>query len=270
MTQVRILPLLYQRVAQSGRVPGLEPGCRRFKSYPSDLMRYNMVMARQGSGEIDFSFVLSFECNLTCSHCMYICGPSRVEVIDLRKTSEFIKTIQWDQINSIGLYGGEISINLGLYDWLLQQVPRPTQKFCITNGTWSKSYAHTELFVEFVKHHYTSTFISSTRWHKQHQNRDVLMSLIRREDLFRFKEDDTLRPLNPMGRSYDPNWKCTCRCLNYDEKTRWALFPNGKIVFQNCDGVFPAISDFTKPFSKIHFPSSQWLRCQRRRDVQKT
>lgn len=38
--------ILSQGVAQSGRVPGLEPGCRRFKSYRPDQVLRGYKYAR--------------------------------------------------------------------------------------------------------------------------------------------------------------------------------------------------------------------------------
>ena len=84
-----------------------------------------------GSEMFDISFMPSLECNLFCSFCMYDASPWNTTWVDLAALREFIETIDFAQINSFGLYGGEPSISMALYDRVLSLLPKEIKKFVI-------------------------------------------------------------------------------------------------------------------------------------------
>lgn len=198
---------------------------------------------------IDFSFIPSFECNLNCSFCMYDCGPLKMDELDLDKTVTFIQTIDWDLINSVGYYGGEISINMGLYQRFIDIVPENINQWCISNGTWSKYSDFMYEFIGFLKKNKLFLVVSGTPEHKKHQDEGIL-NIIEKNypDAIRLKGDDEI---HPMGRAKIPEWSCSNKCQGYTNPTRLGLFPNGDILFQNCDGSYPLIQTYEESFEGI-------------------
>lgn len=219
---------------------------------------------------IDLSIIATYKCNLSCWFCMYSAGPEHEKFLDLEKLKGFFKTINWNQINSIGFYGGEISYVIPRWQLYIDLIPEKILRFCITNGTWSTSKSLTNDFISFVCKNNLWTKISSTKEHKKYQDIKLLMQLEKTtKGLFHIKErDDTQYRLNPMGRLYKQNWNCTFKCKRHDELMRlsdldsgfsmkdkpydrYAIEPDGNIIYQNCDGVYPIVSDITKPFSNL-------------------
>ena len=198
---------------------------------------------------IDLSFIPSLECNIECPFCMYNASPSNTDKLDFEKTKTFIETINWDLINSIGFYGGEPSINIPLYQKFINLIPSHISKFTISNGTWSNSLDDTTNFFEFLIINNLYLVISGTPYHKEHQNL-MTLKLLKDEfpDYIRLKGDDQI---HPMGRAEQPNWACTNKCHPLNIPIRLGLFPNGNILFQNCDGVYPVVQTYLDPFNDI-------------------
>ena len=80
---------------------------------------------------IDFSFMPSLECNLECPFCMYDAGYDKTERLDMEIASKYMIDIYWDEIRSVGLYGGEPSINIPLYEELIHYIPQYIPLFII-------------------------------------------------------------------------------------------------------------------------------------------
>ncbi len=200
---------------------------------------------------IDFSIMPTLKCNLSCSFCQYNCGPNQSKALNLWKTINFVRTINFNKINSIGFYGGEISIEKILYSYFIGLIPSGIEKFCITNGTWSDNYIKAATFVRFVKQYNLKTFISSTPEHKKFQNKDIIDRLVKRNDLFSIKDDDTKDRMLPMGRNFKEDWTCTKKCMNWNKPHRYALMPDGNIIFQSCDGIYPYVGTYEEKFKEV-------------------
>lgn len=210
---------------------------------------------------IDLSIIPSYFCNLKCPFCMYSCSSEyKGEIIDLEKLIKFTFTIDWNKINSIGLYGGEISLYIPVCNSILNMFPESIPKFCITNGTWSRSEEKTERFISFCKQRNIKIVVSSTYEHRRFQNHDVIAQLWKNGDII-WKRDDTLDKMNPMGRLWEDNWTCEFKCKNINKPKRFAICPDGNIIFQSCDGCFPVVSDYTKNFNSLE------IKCKRRKDL---
>lgn len=183
---------------------------------------------------------------------MYSSGPDKKDTLDFEKTAKFIKTIDWSMINQIGFYGGEVSINLDLYKNFIDSLPdeaKQKRKFTITNGVWSDDLDKTYDFMNFCIDYDLYLIISGTPFHKQFQDIERLEFL---KETFptciRLKGDDII---HPMGRASIENWSCTKKCMTYEVPTRLGLFPNGDILFQNCDGVYPVVQTYNETFVGI-------------------
>ncbi len=198
---------------------------------------------------IDFSIMPTLECNLQCSFCMYDCSPFERMRIDLVKLERFLNSIPLERINSFGLYGGEPSINIPLYKKVIAMLPLDSDIFIITNGTWTKSLGID--FIEFVMEFNLQCFISSTLEHKAFQDAAVLKNVLRSYSNFTVKEDDTQKKMLPMGRNRTAKWECTKRCGDTEDKKllRFAVMPNGVVIFQSCDGAYPIVGGIDNPFS---------------------
>lgn len=225
---------------------------------------------KQDSKSIDFSIMPTLECNLRCEFCMYDCSPVKYQKIDLYDLENFLKTIPDDLINSYGLYGGEPSINILLYIKVINLLPKDKPKFIITNGSWTKDPGITWLFINFVLEYNLTCFISSTPQHKVYQDtsflkkitkRSLWKMLKRRPSRFIIKEDDTKEKLLPMGRNKTKDWNCTKKCVWNESPTRFAVMPNGDIIFQSCDGVYPIVGNMNNHFNLKEY-SKQIVRCQ--------
>jgi len=202
------------------------------------------------AGIIDFSFIPSLKCNIECPFCMYNSGPNNKMELDFEQTIKFTSTIKWPLINSIGFYGGEPSINIGLYQKFIDLIPKDIPKFIISNGSWSTELYKTLDFLNFLKINNFHLVISGTPYHKKFQNERRLLIL---KDLYpkniTLKGDDIIQP---MGRAYFSDWKCTKKCEHMENNPiRLGLFPDGNILFQNCNGQYPIVQTYFDSFVDI-------------------
>lgn len=189
----------------------------------------------------------SLKCNLSCKHCMYEASPKNKAILDLEKTKRFISTIDFDKINAMGFYGGEISCDYENYQKVISLVPEEAIKFTITNGTWSVNNRDCKMFTDFVKKNNLQVFISTTKFHDPYVNMEVLEELSRRCS-FKLKGEDHVIP---MGRAKKQNWSCTKKCLTYTCPMRLTLNPYGKVMFCNCEGIYPIVGTYEDSFSQI-------------------
>lgn len=152
-------------------------------------------------GKIDLSIISSYKCNLTCWFCMYDAGPEKNEWLDLGKLKEFLLTVDWRKINSIGFYGGEVSQWLDKLQEYIDLIPDAVSKFCITNGSWSRDFILTGKFIDFVLDNKLWVKISNTDEHRKYQNVKLLKLLEKSSKGYILvkERDDTKSRLNPMG-----------------------------------------------------------------------
>lgn len=207
-----------------------------------------------GNGLIDLSIMPWLECDLQCPHCQYDAGPEHDEHLDRMELIKFLQTVDWADINSIGFYGGEVFLDLntfGRYVAIVKsaQLNAGIKKtklkpmWCISNGTFSKSASHFANVITFVHLHNLRVYISTTSYHKEDQHKRI-RNLTKASDNFRFKKDDTKSRLLPMGRNYVEDWYCTRRCQRL-EIDRLAIKPNGDVLYQKCDGIYPVVGNIS-------------------------
>ncbi|GAF76804.1 unnamed protein product, partial [marine sediment metagenome] len=70
------------------------------------------------------------------------------------------------------------------------------------------------------------------------------------------------KKLLPMGRNATEEWNCTRRCLRDKKPKRFAVMPNGNIIFQTCDGVYPIVGNIENPFNLEEY-LEQIKRCRK-------
>lgn len=191
---------------------------------------------------------------------MYECSPENIERLNYDLTKEFSRTIDWSRISSFGFYGGEISVDLPLYQKFVDLVPKYIPKFTITNGSWSRDTFLTKEFLNFIYKNRLKTKISCTPEHKKFQDTKLIKEVetITHGDVFVKTNDDTKGKLLSMGRLKDRKVECTMKCrslsipINGNEPVyRMALEPNGNIILQSCDGRYPVIGNYHKTFMNI-------------------
>lgn len=196
---------------------------------------------------VDFSFMPSLKCTLACAHCMYEAAPENKTILDIEKTKKFIKTIDFDKINAMGFYGGEISADYEKYQSFIDLIPKKVIKFTITNGSWSTNKKETKKFIAFVQKNKLQVFISSTKFHKSFQNSKILKELAKKYNFTLKNEDEII----PMGRAKKKKWTCSKKCSTYTCPMRLTLNSKGEIMFCNCDGVYPIVGTYNNGFDKV-------------------
>lgn len=200
----------------------------------------------------DLGFIYSLKCNLTCSFCMYNCHPNIDKVLDLNKLFIWLKTININKIASFGIYGGEPSILLNGYAKCLDLVNHFNKPyFIITNGTWSNSPERTKEFLEFCTKYKIFIVISGTPEHRAYQNRKVIEQLAKKYPND-FKIRSEKENYHAMGRLEGKMpFSCTQKCMWWNKAIRIGILPDGYILFQNCDGIYPLIGNIGESFEVI-------------------
>lgn len=208
-------------------------------------------MIISGNGLIDLSIMPWLTCDLKCPHCQYNASPEQQGDLHPGELYKFLHTIDWSDINSIGFYGGEIFLALDQFKRYIDlikksQLNKGIKKhklkpmWVISNGTFSTAQSHFSNVVAFVHLHDLKVFISTTPYHKKHQHPRI-NSLTNISNNFSFKKDDTKSRLLPMGRNATEDWYCTRRCQREEATERLAIMPNGDVIYQKCDGIYPVI-----------------------------
>jgi len=185
---------------------------------------------------------------------MYSAGLTReaAKFVDLEKLRGWLQTVDYDKIVSLGVYGGEPSINMRGWGEILRMLPTDKPRFVITNGTWSTDAVHTHLFLGWCLMHKLFIVVSGTPEHRAHQDRARLEKLAYGEpDRFRLKPVE--ENLHPMGRYSNmmPDYKCSEKCVWWDRALRVAVRPDGDIMFQNCDGSYPIVGNIGESFGAL-------------------
>lgn len=210
-----------------------------------------MVMLGNSGREVyDLSFMYSKECDLECPFCMYDSSPRVKDQIDLPKLRNFIESIDNDLINSYGLYGGEPTILADRYSKIIEMLPRDKPKFVITNGTWSKTEPATTAFLNWCSKYKLTAFVSGTPYHQKFQNKELIKALSAQYGFIILKKPDN--NFLPMGKLKHLPAACSHLCMRNKKPVRIAVEPDGAIIFQTCDGVYPEIGTFEDKFRDIH------------------
>jgi hypothetical protein len=211
-----------------------------------------VVLNQRGSDDprmYDLSFMYSKRCNLSCSFCMYNSSPTVDDAMDLVALRSWLETVDMNQIASFGIYGGEPSINLNEYARIMDMLAHLDKPhFIITNGSWSRDYDCTMRFLEFCAQYRMHIVVSGTPEHRAHQDRTVLEWLAKQEPgAFRLKPEE--ENFHPMGRLVGKMpFSCSRKCMSWNRALRVAVQPDGSIIFQNCDGVYPVVGNIREPF----------------------
>ena len=193
--------------------------------------------------KVSFSFIPSLKCNNRCPFCMYGASPENTTKLDYEAVKVWLKTVQWDKVIGWGLYGGEPSIEMGLYQKFYELLPTDLPKFIITNGAWSKSNDDTKAWLNWCagKFH---IIVSGTAEHRKHQRVSFIKELAKQFDgAFTIKGDEEM---HPMGRLARANWDCSKKCIYHKQPIRLGIFPTGHIILQNCDGVYPVVGHISR------------------------
>jgi hypothetical protein len=205
--------------------------------------------------QVDVSFLYSLECNLSCTFCMYDCGPHRVidAPMDIVEARRFVNTIvdsgNLEKVHCFGLYGGEPELHLDAYHRIARMLPPGPTRFTITNGSWSESLPRTMNFLNWAAQHNVKVFVSSTPEHIAHQNRTILEWAAESGCIVLKGPDQTIIP---MGRGYVLGQKCTLRCEWDRRSRRLGILPNGNIMLQSCDGWYPIVGHIREGFPAIY------------------
>ena len=205
-----------------------------------------------GDGLIDLSIMPWLKCDLECPHCQYSAGPDNGGVLHPGELYKFLHSVDWNDINSIGFYGGEMFLDIRGFGQYIEIVTKSQEhkgikkhKFkpmwVISNGTFSTAQSHLSNVVTFVHMHKLKVFNSTTPYHKEHQHPRI-KHLTKISDNFSFKKDDTQSRLLPMGRNATEDWYCTRRCQRQEATERLAVTPSGDVIYQKCNGVYPVIA----------------------------
>jgi hypothetical protein len=206
-----------------------------------------IIGTERGRHLYDISFIVSFRCDLACTFCMYSSGPDVAGELDPALAQRFIDTIDLDCVNAFGLYGGEPALFIPQNTAILRMLPEKP-RFVISNGTWSQSVERTQEFMDWADEWGLRVFVSSTAQHRRAQDRAVLLALVAAGRI-------VLKPAEPsfipMGRLARPDAQCTRLCDHDDKPTRIALQPDGTVMFQNCDGDYPAIGTAAEGFPVV-------------------
>lgn len=217
-----------------------------------------MVVLNQRGSEnprnYDLSFMYTKRCDLACSFCMYRSGPAVQGTLDLAKLEHWLHTVDPERIASFGVYGGEPGIDLmgfGRCLVLAERIIGVRPRFVITNGTWSTDAARTERFLDWAGQHRLSIVVSGTPEHRKFQDRKVLENLAAQQPTaIRLKPEE--ENLHAMGRLEGKMpFSCSMKCVSWDRALRIAVQPDGSVIYQNCDGVYPVVGTISETFTEI-------------------
>ena len=202
--------------------------------------------------KVSYSFIPSLECNNECSFCMYGASPTNKARLGYEDTMRFMLTVKWGKVVGWGLYGGEPSIDLPLYQQFYELLPEKLSKFIITNGAWSTDKILTKTFLDWCAYKF-EVIISGTKEHRKYQDVAFLKRLVQGCKGVIYKPVD--EEMHPMGRLARDVWKCTRKCNWHEQVMRLGIFPTGDIIMQNCDGVYPVVghiktTTFTEAFDE--------------------
>lgn len=172
------------------------------------------------------------------------------DAINIGQLRDWLTTVDMSRIASFGAYGGEVGIALDGFSACLDLVAhldRP--QFVITSGSWSTSAERTAEFLRFCAKYRMFIVVSGTPEHRRHQNRAVLEMLAAQQPkAFRLKPLE--ENFHAMGRLEGKMpFSCSQKCMSWKRALRIAVQPDGTIIFQNCDGIYPVVGNIQEPFA---------------------
>jgi len=223
-----------------------------------------MVVLNQQNSEnprmYDLSFMYTLRCDLKCPFCMYDSGPDVWDSMNMPMLDNWLWTVDPNLIASFGLYGGEPGVDLEGFGYCLQMAKRiigERPSFVITNGTWSTSMEKTDVFLRWCSDNGLFVVVSGTPFHRKTQDREILETLVQLyPTAMRLKPEH--ENFIPMGRLGHNEVACTVKCRSWNRASRIAVKPNGDILFQNCDGVFPVVGTYHDRFDVIDEKVQRW------------
>jgi len=209
----------------------------------------------------DLSFMYSKHCDLACTFCMYSSNPQVHDRLNIQHLRRWLKTLRWSWINAIGIYGGEPTLFLDENRVILDLCNGSVPRFMITNGTWSQNIIDTTRVMLWAQNYHVKIFVSGTDQHVPFQNRAMLEMLARDYPTqVRLKGPDT--QILPMGNLLGAPVRCTEKCMRarLQAPTRIAIQPDGTIIYQTCDGVYPVIGSIEESFDilNLRIREMQW------------
>jgi hypothetical protein len=164
----------------------------------------------------------------------------------------WLTSVDMSRIASFGVYGGEVSVaydGFGACLDLVNHLKKP--QFVLTNGSWSTSFDKTMEFLSFCNRYRLFVVVSGTPEHRRYQNREVLESLAAAQpSTFRLKPIE--ENFHAMGRLAGViPFSCSRKCAWWGRALRIAVQPDGTIIFQNCDGIYPVVGNIYESFADI-------------------
>jgi hypothetical protein len=183
---------------------------------------------------------------------MYSAGPDMHDQLDLDALRRFITTWDW-RVNSVGFYGGEVTLQLAAYKSICDMLPAGLQRWMFSNGTWSAGPSERihEVIQWTIDNRVSPIIVSGTRYHQPYQDWAVLESLARTWPEHIWLKADEGHYL-PMGRLAGlMPFSCKRRCETDARPMRIAVQPDGSVIFQTCDGRYPVIGDITAGFPEL-------------------
>lgn len=202
--------------------------------------------------QYDLSFIYTKRCNLQCSFCMYDSGPDNTQTLDIEQLAQWLGTVDMSRIASFGVCGGEPSIAMAGFGAcldLVQHLEKP--HFVITNGTWSLHDQDTVDFLSWCVKYHMHIIVIGTLEHRKYQDREVLEGLAKQwPAAFHLKPE--AENYHAMGRlAGKMPIQCNRKCMSWNRALRIAVQPDGSIIYQNCEGVYPVIGNIREPFRKL-------------------
>lgn len=204
----------------------------------------------RGVGLYDLSFLYTRRCDLECPFCMYDSSPRVDDALDLPQLERFLRTVDFELVHACGFYGGEPAVALDGFGSIAMLLPDDVPRFVITNGTWSRDEARTIRFLSWVLRHKMAVFVSGTPYHRRHQDRAKLEQIAASYFGVTLKESD--EELLPMGKLSGGYVDCSLKCFWAVGPLRLAVMPDGTIIYQTCDGVYPAVGTIQDSFYQVH------------------
>lgn len=202
--------------------------------------------------KFDLTFMYTERCDLDCPFCMYESGPDVQGVLDLDLLEKWLRTMNYDRIASFGAYGGEVSVDYDGWTKCFEMVRRECKPhFVITNGSWSTDPDKTSEFMKWAIMNRCHIVVSGTPYHRRFQDREVLERIksISPEHVTLKPKEENFHAMRRLEGKM--KFSCSRKCMWWSRALRLAIKPDGSIIFQNCDGVYPTVGGIWEPWTVI-------------------
>jgi len=127
-----------------------------------------MTLRREGTTEVAaLHLAYSFACNLSCSHCIFRCGPSGHQTMGIHRAKGFIEQAGEAGIQKIVFTGGEPLLHPRELRSLIHHTAAQGMKSAlITNAAWASSGPETKAYLSDLKEMgLESITLSTDRYH---------------------------------------------------------------------------------------------------------